>query len=99
MCAKYKHVKFRVTLWEASASLLLVGNIMQDITNLQQQAVAVIEQAQDVSILEAIRVEYLGKKGKLTEILKNLVNLSAEDSSLIKPSATSVHASKLKCSN
>lgn len=52
---------------------------MQDITSLQQQAFALIEQAQDVSILEAIRVEYLGKKGKLTDILKNLVNLSAED--------------------
>ena len=52
---------------------------MHDLTILQQQAFDAIEQAQDASILEAIRVEYLGKKGKLTEILKNLVNLSAED--------------------
>ncbi len=61
------------------ASLLLVGHVMQDITILQQQAFAAIETAQNASVLEAIRVDYLGKKGRLTEILKNLVNLSAED--------------------
>lgn len=49
---------------------------MQDITNIQQQAFAAIEQAQDISSLELIRVEYLGKKGKLTDILKGLSNLS-----------------------
>jgi len=52
---------------------------MQDLTLLQQQAFAAIEQAQDATSLETIRVEFLGKKGKLTDILKNLVNLSAED--------------------
>ena len=52
---------------------------MQDLTILQQQALAAIEQAQDGNLLEAIRVEYLGKKGRLTDILKNLVNLSAEE--------------------
>jgi len=29
--------------------------------------------------LESIRIDYLGKKGRLTEILKNLANLSAEE--------------------
>lgn len=52
---------------------------MQDITTLQQQAFSAIEQAQDASSLEAIRVDYLGKKGRLTDILKTLVNLSVED--------------------
>jgi len=52
---------------------------MQDITELQQQAAHAISAAQDVNALEAIRVDYLGKKGRLTEILKNLVNLSAEE--------------------
>ncbi|MGQ3892135.1 phenylalanine--tRNA ligase subunit alpha [Legionella sp. CNM-4043-24] len=52
---------------------------MQDITDLQQQAAQAISAAQDVNALEAIRVDYLGKKGRLTEILKNLVNLSAEE--------------------
>lgn len=48
---------------------------MQDINSLQQQAYAAIEQAQDVNSLEAIRVDYLGKKGKLTDILKSLASL------------------------
>ena len=52
---------------------------MQDITILQQQAFLAIENADDAGVLEAIRIDYLGKKGRLTDILKNLVNLSAED--------------------
>jgi len=52
---------------------------MQDITTLQQQAFAAIEQARDISALEAIRVDFLGKKGKLTDILKGLASLSAQE--------------------
>lgn len=52
---------------------------MQDVNQLQQLASAAIEQAEDVSTLETIRVDFLGKKGKLTELLKDLVNLSPED--------------------
>ncbi len=52
---------------------------MQDITILQQEAVAAIMDAKNADSLEAIRVEYLGKKGRLTELLKGLVHLSAEE--------------------
>ncbi|WED42476.1 phenylalanine--tRNA ligase subunit alpha [Legionella cardiaca] len=52
---------------------------MQDIILLQQQAADAIAKAQDIPILEAIRVDYLGKKGQLTEILKGLADLSAEE--------------------
>lgn len=52
---------------------------MQDLTLLQQHAIEAIEQAQDTSILEAIRIDYLGKKGRLTDILKNLATLSAQE--------------------
>ncbi|CDZ77903.1 Phenylalanine--tRNA ligase alpha subunit [Legionella massiliensis] len=52
---------------------------MQDIILLQQQAANAISQAQDIATLEAIRVDYLGKKGQLTEILKGLSSLSAEE--------------------
>lgn len=61
------------------ASFLLNGNVMQDITKLQQQATEAIDKAQDINSLESIRVDYLGKKGHLTEILKSLVNLSPEE--------------------
>ncbi|KTC85135.1 phenylalanine--tRNA ligase subunit alpha [Legionella brunensis] len=52
---------------------------MQDIILLQQQAADAIAQAKDIPALEAIRVDYLGKKGQLTEILKGLAGLSAEE--------------------
>lgn len=52
---------------------------MQDITLLQQSALTAIEQAQDINLLENIRVEYLGKKGKLTELLKGVANLPAAE--------------------
>lgn len=52
---------------------------MQDIILLQQQAADAIAQAQDITSLETIRVDYLGKKGHLTEILKGLASLSAQE--------------------
>ncbi|KTD17542.1 phenylalanine--tRNA ligase subunit alpha [Legionella jordanis] len=52
---------------------------MQDINRLQQQASEAIAKANDLATLEAIRVDYLGKKGQLTEILKSLAHLSAEE--------------------
>lgn len=52
---------------------------MQDIIQLQQQAFNAIDAAIDMAQLEAIRVDFLGKKGRLTEILKGLVHLSAEE--------------------
>lgn len=52
---------------------------MQDITMLQQEALAAVDKAMNETELDAIRVEYLGKKGKLTDILKNLAHLPAAE--------------------
>ncbi|MCP0914563.1 phenylalanine--tRNA ligase subunit alpha [Legionella sp. 27cVA30] len=52
---------------------------MQDITRLQQEAFAAIDNAADISNLETIRVDYLGKKGKLTDLLKGLAQLPAAE--------------------
>ncbi|MFA5960021.1 MAG: phenylalanine--tRNA ligase subunit alpha [Tatlockia sp.] len=52
---------------------------MQDIILLQQKAVLAITEAKDMATLESLRVDYLGKKGQLTEILKGLSGLSAEE--------------------
>lgn len=52
---------------------------MQDILLLKNKAAKAIKEAQDESTLEAIRIEYLGKKGLLTDILRGLANLSAEE--------------------
>jgi phenylalanyl-tRNA synthetase alpha chain len=38
-----------------------------------------IQKVESAEVLESLRVEYLGRKGKLTEILKGLKNLSVEE--------------------
>jgi phenylalanyl-tRNA synthetase alpha chain len=52
---------------------------MQSLTDLKQLAVTAIEKAEDSATLEQCRVEYLGKKGLLTEQLKALGQLPAEE--------------------
>lgn len=52
---------------------------MLDTIAIQEEASQAINKAQDVTALEQIRVDFLGKKGKLTEILKSLAHLSAEE--------------------
>lgn len=52
---------------------------MQDIITIQEQASQLINEAHELSVLESIRVDFLGKKGRLTEILKSLAHLSAEE--------------------
>lgn len=56
---------------------------MQISSELLQQALRAIERTQDLKELEAIRLEYLGKKGKLTELLKNLSSYSSEERPLM----------------
>ena len=51
---------------------------MADTDSLLQQALLAIEQADDEKSLEQLRVDYLGKKGQLTALLKGLGQLSAE---------------------
>jgi phenylalanyl-tRNA synthetase alpha chain len=52
---------------------------MQDLTALQHDALEAIERAQNIMALDDIRVAFLGKKGRLTDVLKHLVHLSAEE--------------------
>jgi len=52
---------------------------MIDIQLKQDAALAAIQEASDIPSLENIRVQYLGKKGELTEVLKSLGSLSAEE--------------------
>ena len=46
---------------------------------LRDKALQSITQAENMDSLEALRVKYLGKKGELTAILKQMGNLSAEE--------------------
>ncbi len=52
---------------------------MTDLDILLQQAETEIQQATDLTSLDHYRVHYLGKKGKLTEYLKSLGQLPAEE--------------------
>ncbi len=52
---------------------------MTNTEQLQQQALTEIEQADDLATLDQIRVNYLGKKGELTGLLKQLGQLPAEE--------------------
>lgn len=55
----------------------------QEIEQLQTSAEAAIEAVNDLTALQAIRVDFLGKKGRLTELLKQVVHLSAAEKPLI----------------
>ena len=52
---------------------------MTELEQLSEQAKSAIAQARELDTLERLRVEYLGKKGSITALLKNLGQLSAED--------------------
>lgn len=59
---------------------------------LREVSVRAIEQAQDPEALEALRVRYLGKKGELTAILKQMGRLSAEERPVMGQLANQVRA-------
>ena len=52
---------------------------MTELEQLSEQAKSAIAQARELDTLEHLRVEYLGKKGRITALLKNLGQLSAAD--------------------
>ena len=52
---------------------------MQHLEQIVEQAAAEINQAADLNALDQVRVSFLGKKGQLTEQLKSLGKLSAEE--------------------
>ncbi|MGV3463910.1 MAG: phenylalanine--tRNA ligase subunit alpha [Heyndrickxia sp.] len=51
----------------------------QKLKELQVEALQKIEQAEDLKSLNDIRVAYLGKKGPITEVLRGMGQLSAEE--------------------
>ena len=51
----------------------------------REEALARIAQAQDLGTLEALRVEFLGKQGSISGLLKTLGGMSAEDRQTVGP--------------
>ncbi|NLW52478.1 MAG: phenylalanine--tRNA ligase subunit alpha [Tissierellia bacterium] len=60
------------------------------LNNIEQETLVKIDQAEDFQALEKIRVEVLGKKGALTEILKGMGKLSKEERPIIGQVANEV---------
>ncbi len=52
---------------------------MENLDALVSTALEAVRQAADVNALEQIRVQFLGKKGELTQVMKTLGNMPAEE--------------------
>ena len=52
---------------------------MQALDDLKAEATAAIESAADSAALEKLRVDWLGKKGRVTDLLKSLGQLNADE--------------------
>ena len=59
--------------------MLFGAGKLENLQNLVTEALAKVDQAQDVQVLDQARVDYLGKKGVLTAQLKTLGKLSNEE--------------------
>ncbi|WP_430462763.1 phenylalanine--tRNA ligase subunit alpha [Thalassolituus sp. LLYu03] len=52
---------------------------MENLEALTQQALAAVSDAHDVAALDQVRVQFLGKKGEITSLMKNLGTVAPED--------------------
>ncbi len=52
---------------------------MQQLNDIVSNAIKVIEQTSDLKALDDIRVDYLGKKGQITAMMRMMATLSAEE--------------------
>ncbi len=64
----------------------------EQLEQLEKKALAVVENAADKAALEEARVKFLGKKGEITAILKQMGKLSAEERPVIGQLANQVRA-------
>lgn len=66
--------------------------MLNALQNIREQAAQALSNAQDSKALEELRVKYLGKKGELTAILKQMGSLSAEERPKVGQLANEVRA-------
>ena len=64
----------------------------EQLAKIRSEALAAFEAAQDSAQLDALRVQYLGKKGELTGVLKMMGKLSAEERPAMGQLANEVRA-------
>ena len=64
----------------------------EQLKSIEERAKAELEKVAELKPLEEIRVRFLGKKGELTGILKQMGKLSAEERPIVGQLANSVRA-------
>ena len=64
----------------------------EQLEKIRLEAKSALERAEDSKTLEELRVRYLGKKGELTAILKQMGSLSAEERPVIGQLANEIRA-------
>ena len=64
----------------------------EQLEKLERESLGTVAEAADIAALDALRVRYLGKKGELTAILKQMGKLSAEERPAMGQLANSVRA-------
>ncbi|MCI8422926.1 MAG: phenylalanine--tRNA ligase subunit alpha [Lawsonibacter sp.] len=64
----------------------------EQLANIRADALAAFEEAKDALALDALRVKYLGKKGELTAVLKQMGKLSTEERPAMGQLANEVRA-------
>ena len=62
----------------------------ETLEQIRREALAALDGAQNAQELDALRVKYLGKKGELTAVLKQMGKLSAEERPVIGQLANEV---------
>jgi phenylalanyl-tRNA synthetase alpha chain len=67
--------------------------VKQELELLQQTAIAAVSAASDLTELEALRVKYLGRKGEVTAILKQMGGLSADERPVVGAMANELRLS------
>jgi phenylalanyl-tRNA synthetase alpha chain len=65
--------------FSAKKPMSSLSDLQQQLQKLQAEATAAIDSCSDLDSLEKLRVEYLGKKGQLPQILRGMGQLSAEE--------------------
>ncbi len=65
-------------------------NLVQELTQLQQDALAALVQTDSTAATEAWYADYLGRKGKMTAILRGVGQLAAEERPLVGKTANEV---------
>lgn len=75
----FKRCRQRALEFWAAEQISINGGKMENLENLKTEIVTSVNGAQDIKALEEIRVAVLGKKGKITELMKGLGALSIEE--------------------